>query len=146
MVFHHYSDLVKLLIEHGADVNIIGGSNQWTPLFYAAQSGHVTAVELLLHTGADAQVGGATVCIAIYTYMLRYALLYIPICSGGWGYGMHCYIYLYAQVGGTTVCIAIYTYMLRWVGLLYALLYVTGPAKINHVSANYTELYYRQYL
>ena len=23
---------------------------------------------------------------------------------------------------------------------------VTGPAKINHVSANYTELYYRQYL
>ena len=128
MVFHHYSDLVKLLIEHGADVNIIGGSNQWTPLFYAAQSGHATAVELLLHTGADAQVGGATVCNAIY----------ICICSSGWGYCMHCYIYLYAQVGGTMVCIAIYTYIVRWVGLLYALLYVTGPAKINHVSANYT--------
>ena len=112
MVFHHYSDLVKLLIEHGADVNIIGGSNQWTPLFYAAQSGHATAVELLLHTGADAQVGGATVCNAIYMYMLKwvgllYALLYIPICSSGWDYGMHCYIYLYSQVGGATVCIAI---------------------------------------
>ena len=25
-------------------------------------------------------------------------------------------------------------------------IYVTGPAKINHVSANYTELYFRQYL
>ena len=25
-------------------------------------------------------------------------------------------------------------------------IYVTGPAKINHVSTNYTELYYRQYL
>ena len=24
--------------------------------------------------------------------------------------------------------------------------YVTGPAKINHVSANYTELYFFQYL
>ena len=68
----HYSNLVKLLIEHGADVNIIGGNNQWTPLFYAAQSGHVTAVELLLDTGADALVGGAIVCIT-YTcnvYML----------------------------------------------------------------------------
>ena len=43
-------------------MNITGGSNQWTPLFYAAKSGHVTAVELLLHTGADAQVGGAIVC------------------------------------------------------------------------------------
>ena len=58
-MFCFYSNHVKLLIEHGADVNIRGGSNQWTPLFYAAQSGHVTAVELLLDTGADAQVGGA---------------------------------------------------------------------------------------
>ena len=24
--------------------------------------------------------------------------------------------------------------------------YVTGPARINHVSANYTELYFGQYL
>ena len=24
-------------------------------------------------------------------------------------------------------------------------IYVTGPAKINHVSANYTKIYFRQY-
>lgn len=55
------SDHVKLLVEHGADVNIKGGTNQWTPLFYAAQSGHVTAVRLLLNIGADVQVGGVIV-------------------------------------------------------------------------------------
>ena len=43
-------------MEHGADVNIRGGSNQWTPLFYAAQSGHEAVVELLLDIGADPQV------------------------------------------------------------------------------------------
>lgn len=53
------SDHVKLLVEHGADVNITGGTKQWTPLFYAAQSGHVTVVELLLDIGADSQVGVA---------------------------------------------------------------------------------------
>ena len=52
------SDHVKLLVEHGADVNLIGGSNQWTPLFYAAVSGHQPLVELLLEIGADPQVGG----------------------------------------------------------------------------------------
>ena len=29
------------------------------------------------------------------------------------------------------------------VNLISYLLYVTGPTKINHVSANYTELYFR---
>ena len=38
-------------------MNIRGGSNQWTPLFYAAQSGHDSVVELLLDIGADPQVG-----------------------------------------------------------------------------------------
>jgi len=56
-----YSDHVKLLVEHGADVNFRGGTNQWTPLFYAAQSGHSTVVKLLLDIGADVQVGGAVV-------------------------------------------------------------------------------------
>jgi len=46
-------------VEHGADVNLIGGSNQWSPLFYAAVSGHQSLVELLLKIGADPQVGGA---------------------------------------------------------------------------------------
>jgi len=54
-----YRDHVKLLVEHGANVNLIGGSNQWSPLFYAAVSGHQLLVELLLEIGADPQVGGA---------------------------------------------------------------------------------------
>ncbi|XP_065919951.1 ankyrin-3-like isoform X2 [Dysidea avara] len=59
-----FIDHVKLLVEHGADVNLIGGSNQWTPLFYAAVSGHQPLVELLLEIGADPQmkdVDGSTV-------------------------------------------------------------------------------------
>ena len=51
------SDHVKLLVEHGANVNLIGGSNQWSPLFYAAVSGHQLLVKLLLEIGADPQVG-----------------------------------------------------------------------------------------
>ena len=51
------SDHVKLLVENGANVNLIGGSNQWSPLFYAAVSGHQLLVKLLLEIGADPQVG-----------------------------------------------------------------------------------------
>ena len=39
-------------------------------------------------------------------------------------------------------------YVGRYVCDMYTcmFIYVTGPVKINHVSANYTELYFRQYL
>ena len=49
-------DAVRLLIEHGADVNARGtwgnGLNA-TPLHYAACAGHVSMVRLLLENGAD---------------------------------------------------------------------------------------------
>ena len=49
-------DAIRLLIEHGADVNARGtwgnGRNA-TPLHYAACAGHVSMVRLLLENGAD---------------------------------------------------------------------------------------------
>jgi ankyrin repeat protein len=43
-----YLPLVKQLLEHDADVNKTG----WTPLHYAASSGHLSVIELLLHNSA----------------------------------------------------------------------------------------------
>ncbi len=31
--------MARLLVSHGADVNLHGGSDSWTPLFYAAMAG-----------------------------------------------------------------------------------------------------------
>ena len=46
--------VVQSLIEAGADVNEVGGSN-WTPLFVAAQYEHGVVVRLLIKAGADIQ-------------------------------------------------------------------------------------------
>ena len=43
-VINHYTDVVKVLIERGADVNREG----WTPLHYAATRGHRDMMRLLL--------------------------------------------------------------------------------------------------
>ena len=32
-------EMVKLLVTHGANINLHGGSDWWTPLFYAAMAG-----------------------------------------------------------------------------------------------------------
>ena len=51
-------DLVKKLIDRGADVNKPG----WTPLHYAATSGHLAIMELLLehHAFIDAESPNGT--------------------------------------------------------------------------------------
>lgn len=53
-----HTDLVKKLIERGADVNKTG----WTPLHYAATSGHVEIINLLLehHAYIDAESPNGT--------------------------------------------------------------------------------------
>lgn len=51
--------VARFLLDHGADVNGLGG-DKWTPLLHAASSGHKTMTELLLARGADAN-GGAGV-------------------------------------------------------------------------------------
>ncbi|KAI9765621.1 MAG: hypothetical protein M1839_005415 [Geoglossum umbratile] len=53
-----HTEVVKLLIEKGADINI-GSSYKapHTPLHTAAEEGHYKVVELLLHKGADVNAG-----------------------------------------------------------------------------------------
>ena len=44
-----------MLLEHGADVNAVGGQSHMTPLHGAAWSGHSETVDLLVAAGADLQ-------------------------------------------------------------------------------------------
>lgn len=39
MISFYYRELVQLLVSHGSHVDIHGGSDAWTPLFYAAIAG-----------------------------------------------------------------------------------------------------------
>lgn len=51
---HH--NLIKLLIEHGAQVNKLDGLNKWPPIFYAALEGHVKTTQELVRHGAKLNV------------------------------------------------------------------------------------------
>ena len=46
-------EIIEMLIDAGADVNVIGGSPITTPLIYAAQRGQEETIESLLANGAD---------------------------------------------------------------------------------------------
>ena len=54
-----WADRVKLLINHGADINAIDDEYQSTPLGMAARWGQEEIVELLLDAGADPAKSGA---------------------------------------------------------------------------------------
>lgn len=46
-------EVIKLLIEKGAIVNVVGGDLQSTPLHWAVRQGHLAATVLLMKHGAD---------------------------------------------------------------------------------------------
>jgi ankyrin repeat protein len=48
-----HREIVELLLDHGADINIKDQESGATPLYYAASMGRVEVVELLIGKGAD---------------------------------------------------------------------------------------------
>ncbi|KAG5672899.1 hypothetical protein PVAND_002987 [Polypedilum vanderplanki] len=46
-------DVIKLLLEKGASVNVIGGELESTPLHWAVKQGHLAATVLLMKAGSD---------------------------------------------------------------------------------------------
>jgi ankyrin repeat protein len=57
--------IVKILIEHGADVNAID-KNGWSPLHFASNEGHLAVCELLLLNGANAALKTTNGSIALH--------------------------------------------------------------------------------
>ncbi len=53
MIIIRYRELVQLLVSYGASVDLPGGLDKWTALFYAALAGHSEVVGFLLAIGAD---------------------------------------------------------------------------------------------
>ena len=51
-----YLDLVKILLEHGADVNSTTGDYDYTALMYASKYEHIKIVQILLKHGADVNI------------------------------------------------------------------------------------------
>lgn len=62
---YDYVDLVKLLVEHGADINANKAHWWTTPLAWAADAARVEAVKFLLDNGAEvnADVGGGHIAL-----------------------------------------------------------------------------------
>ena len=53
MAQRNHTDLLRMLLEAGANPNIPGGDDNYTPLHDAVEAGHVQIVELLIERGAD---------------------------------------------------------------------------------------------
>ena len=47
--------VARCLLEHGADVNAVGGDLQATPLLWAARQGHIQLARLLVQAGANVE-------------------------------------------------------------------------------------------
>ena len=61
---HGRTEVVELLVDAGADMNICNINTKWTALYVAAEQGHTELVKLLVDAGADVNMG-------IYVSVLR---------------------------------------------------------------------------
>ncbi|KAG6599729.1 Serine/threonine protein kinase [Phytophthora cinnamomi] len=50
-------DVVRFLVDRGADLNAVDNLNNSTPLLYAAEGGHLDVVQFLIQRGADVNIG-----------------------------------------------------------------------------------------
>jgi ankyrin repeat protein len=57
-MFQKNMEIVKLLLEHGFDVNAIGPQNGYTPLHDAVWADNLEAVKILLDNGAGTNIKG----------------------------------------------------------------------------------------
>ena len=49
----NHSELLRLLLDAGANPNVPGGDENYTPLHDAVEAGHVEIIKLLIERGAD---------------------------------------------------------------------------------------------
>jgi ankyrin repeat protein len=54
--FRGHIEIVKLLLDYGADLSITHAETGWTPLGFAVSEGHIETVKLLLDYGADPDI------------------------------------------------------------------------------------------
>jgi uncharacterized protein len=57
-MFQDDIEIVRLLIEHGYDVNAVGPTNGYTPLHDAVWANNLAAVKLLVENGANLKTKG----------------------------------------------------------------------------------------
>ena len=71
-----HTDIVRLLIAHGADVNAQSSSGN-TPLMYACAGGHEDVVRVLLEAGAHVEVSRYIINLSIYSVLVCNSQQYI---------------------------------------------------------------------
>ena len=64
-----HTDIVRLLIAHGADVNAQSSSGN-TPLMYACAGGHEDVVRVLLEAGAHVEVSIFFIKLLLYAVLV----------------------------------------------------------------------------
>ncbi|KAJ1665576.1 phosphate system positive regulatory protein pho81 [Coemansia sp. RSA 1646] len=50
-----YVEILRLLLQHSAPVDVVDKDLGWTPIFYAASEGHAEIIRILLEAGANAK-------------------------------------------------------------------------------------------
>ena len=60
MAQRNHVGLLRLLLDAGANPNVPGGDDNYTPLHDAADAGHVEIIKLLIERGADKGVRDRT--------------------------------------------------------------------------------------